>query len=373
MLTQCDRCAAVFRVNPAQLRQAQGFVRCGACQQVFYAVDRLLDESPAKTEAAEPAAPQQQTDLASTAIGVAPTSAATASEQPATATARAPVSATQVPVPVADQEELPPLRRDTADLEQDSADPELPIARSVAMAHSEPVAEVEGEEEREAVPDTTGPRISLAELDAGAAAEDEYEYEYREATEAPGVVGDDDVEPEQEPDVLQQDLAALRGQPETRAGWRRLWATLAMLLMLVFAAQLTWFFREPLLARFPTWRAPVERWCTALGCQLGGNDPASNIELQARDVRDHPRFAEALLANLTMVSGASTVQRYPRIELSLFDATGQVLGKRRFAPEEYLDPSIDVAAGMQPSRPVFVVLELAGPYTNAVGFEFDFP
>ncbi|MCC6201915.1 MAG: zinc-ribbon domain-containing protein [Gammaproteobacteria bacterium] len=329
MLTQCDRCAAVFRIHPAQLRQAQGFVRCGACQQVFYAVDRLLEE---RTAAVEPEALKPDDTPALRAHGIAAPAApprpsfpdgevvsAETVTEPAQPSPPPPVAA---PI-MLQATDLPPLRRDTADLEDayelEVAQDETPVTRDAlsVSAHTE-------------------------ETDADA------------------------------PEVLQQDLAALRSVQHARRSWRWFWVTSALLLLLILAGQIAWQLREALLTRFPDWRTPVERWCATLGCRLDAEANAPEIELLARDVRDHPRFPDALLANVTMISRAQSVQRYPTIEMSLFDRTGRTIGRRRFAPDEYLDPSIDVDAGMQPSRPVFVVLELAGMHRDAVGFEFAF-
>ncbi|MSQ69163.1 MAG: DUF3426 domain-containing protein [Gammaproteobacteria bacterium] len=44
MLTQCPHCLAAFRLQAQQLVAARGFVVCGACEQVFLALDRLADE-----------------------------------------------------------------------------------------------------------------------------------------------------------------------------------------------------------------------------------------------------------------------------------------------------------------------------------------
>lgn len=49
MITRCPGCTTSFRVTPDQLKAMQGKVRCGQCQQVFNAIDSLLDM------AAEPA------------------------------------------------------------------------------------------------------------------------------------------------------------------------------------------------------------------------------------------------------------------------------------------------------------------------------
>lgn len=44
MLTRCPACDTTFRVGPEQLKAKQGRVRCGECQEVFSALDTLVDE-----------------------------------------------------------------------------------------------------------------------------------------------------------------------------------------------------------------------------------------------------------------------------------------------------------------------------------------
>lgn len=60
MLTRCPQCETTFRVTPEQLKARQGRVRCGACQEVFNALDTLVEEIPLPTmPAPEPAAPDE--------------------------------------------------------------------------------------------------------------------------------------------------------------------------------------------------------------------------------------------------------------------------------------------------------------------------
>lgn len=46
LLTQCPHCTTVFRLNAAVLAAARGFVECGECSRVFFALERLADEPP---------------------------------------------------------------------------------------------------------------------------------------------------------------------------------------------------------------------------------------------------------------------------------------------------------------------------------------
>ena len=56
MFTVCPKCALTLLVTAADLRVAQGYVRCGRCSSVFNALARLSDERQAAIAAGEPAA-----------------------------------------------------------------------------------------------------------------------------------------------------------------------------------------------------------------------------------------------------------------------------------------------------------------------------
>ena len=48
MFTDCPSCERLFRIRAAQLKAADGWVRCGYCAETFYALDRLYD-APVKS------------------------------------------------------------------------------------------------------------------------------------------------------------------------------------------------------------------------------------------------------------------------------------------------------------------------------------
>ena len=59
MLTQCPHCDAVFRLRAAFLIAARGHVECGACNRVFFALERLADEPLVAVESPSPPPPVQ--------------------------------------------------------------------------------------------------------------------------------------------------------------------------------------------------------------------------------------------------------------------------------------------------------------------------
>ena len=153
---------------------------------------------------------------------------------------------------------------------------------------------------------------------------------------------------------------------------RLLWMTASLLLLLAIAAQLLWFNRDTLLARYPQYMPLATDLCARLGCELVRDPDTSSIVLLNRDVRDHPRYEEALLINVTIENQADAVREYPDIRLILFDPNGEVSGYRDFTPDEYLDQDVEREAGMPPRVPVHLVLEVTGAGESAVSFEFRF-
>src|SRR5882757_8572535 len=57
MFTVCPKCALTLVVTAADLRVAQGYVRCGRCSNVFNALARLSEDRQSAVAAAQAAAP----------------------------------------------------------------------------------------------------------------------------------------------------------------------------------------------------------------------------------------------------------------------------------------------------------------------------
>lgn len=121
MLTRCPSCRTTFRVTPEQLKARQGKVRCGECQQVFNALDTLI-EAP---------------------VPVAPTEAALPAQQPAPVEEAATLAAADAAPPPA-QEAAPTIEtvdEATQPLAESATEPEAECARDSAGPAPEPVPE----------------------------------------------------------------------------------------------------------------------------------------------------------------------------------------------------------------------------------------
>lgn len=166
------------------------------------------------------------------------------------------------------------------------------------------------------------------------------------------------------------DLTAIEGLvPKHRPS---AWGVAAVILLMLWLGQIAWFQGARLLALFPVARPPLEWACAHWHCRLPRYRDPSLIRLVSRDVRVHPRAADALLINALFTNHAGFPQPYPVLQLGLYDTDGQVLAARRFVPKEYLEKHVDPALEMPPGIPVHIVLEVQGPRKNPVSFEFKF-
>ena len=157
-----------------------------------------------------------------------------------------------------------------------------------------------------------------------------------------------------------------------RSGQRLFWSLGTVVLILLGTIMILWFQRDFVLSRYPLLMPWAERLCEKLDCNLIRFRDVGKIVLINRDVRDHPRYENALLVNATMSNRSQIRQPFPNIQLSLYDTNGVLIAHRIFVPGDYLDDSIDISQGMMPEIPVHFVLEVTGPTEGAVSFEFKF-
>jgi len=165
----------------------------------------------------------------------------------------------------------------------------------------------------------------------------------------------------EEPDEFAE-TARIRGIP------RAVWASLAAVLMLVTAFNLVHFFRQPLMEN-----PQVQRGLVKAGLQ---EEPVETelpdldmIELVSSEMRSHPSQLGALRLNATITNRARVKQAYPSLEVVLLDSLGQPLASRVFKPSDYLAKGADTTGGMAPDAYLPLVLNLADPGQQAVGFE----
>lgn len=158
-----------------------------------------------------------------------------------------------------------------------------------------------------------------------------------------------------------------------RAGHLRRLALIvaAASLLLVIGFEVAEFQGRPLLAR------PVVEGALV---RLGLREPPpvepwrdlEQIHLVSRELRTHPNLPGQLQLTATVVNRANRSQPYPDIEVTLLGASGAVMLRRLFTPEDYLAADQVSNAAMAPGAYLPLAVDLDDPGAQAVGFELQF-
>jgi len=149
------------------------------------------------------------------------------------------------------------------------------------------------------------------------------------------------------------------------------WIGLAVILVAVVAFEYASFRGTPL-----TESRTVNTTLTRLGLQEAPPKPAfralDQIQLFSRELRSHPYEPGMLQLSATIVNRARRAQPWPDLEVVLLNADGTEVGRTRFEPADYLDENAEGTTGMTPGAFLPLVLDLADPGEQAVGFELNF-
>jgi len=347
MFTICPKCALTLAVTAADLRVAQGYVRCGRCSSVFNALARLTDE--------------RQTPIA-------PPPAATAPPSP-----RVPP-----PSPAADPESVPeealefnPNKTDaTSVFVRPKPDPQWTAAtgtfKAMVAANQEPVLEVEPDEPLEVEVDASF-LATIIRADSGAAA-------MPPAAEA--LAGD--VAPEPAPAATHVAAADLELSADPGAAgavspartWlaRHGWALGASLAALTLALQIINHNRDSLAAS-PRFNRPLTALYGAFGVTL-----APNWDLHAYDIRQlgsDALHAGQITVRASIKNAGAQALPLPLLRVTLQDRFGNRIAARDVQPQFYLPGVVPSSALLGAGQRIDAEMAFVDPGANAVGFELD--
>ncbi|MDI4632620.1 zinc-ribbon and DUF3426 domain-containing protein [Pelomonas sp. V22] len=317
LATRCTACGTIFRVVQDQLRVSDGWVRCGRCAEVFDAREQLFDmdrepppvwPAPGLPSASSLAEPQAMASEAAAieaepeVIVVAPAPAYEPAYQPE----HEPEFAPAVPAPAAPPPDQPAASPPAAHIEPHFDEP------LVAQEPHEPIEPPSIELDPQ--PDVVlAPR--LAELAADPADAPSPAVAEKTAT----------------PEFVRRAQAQQRWQ---RPGVRVALGLACGLLLGLLAGQFAWQFRDALAAQYPEAAPTLNAACEALGCKV---QPWRHIEaisveqtaLSQAGSGNHYKLA------LTLRNKSVHELALPWVDLSLTDASGQLVARRMLSPADF--------------------------------------
>jgi predicted Zn finger-like uncharacterized protein len=382
-LTRCPGCATVFRITAEQLALRQGQVRCGRCRAVFDANDHLVAEErvdlmPPEAEPETPPshlrgveAPSVEPPQAGRAEAV-PVHDAPRVEPPQAGHAEAgPVhDAPRVEPPQAGHAEAGPAIRE-APMTKNARDTPAVAAPGIAAPDEAAGAAIpaDGAAVAPAPVEATGAATLVEAPDAAAAVDAAKPATPVEAAaaatpadaatpvEAPAAATSDEAADAATPDETAEDAAPAEApaaeapaaeapavERPPRYEWKPrkpvrerpalLYAAAALLLIAALALQLVLEYRDRLAAHAPFTRPILASACSLLGCTIAPLHDAAALSIDASDLQADPAHRGLLQLSATIRNRAAYAIAYPYLELTLTDASDQVVARRARAPRE---------------------------------------
>jgi predicted Zn finger-like uncharacterized protein len=413
MFTVCPKCALTLVVTAADLRVAQGYVRCGRCSSVFNALARLSDERQATSGTDEPALlssdpepqePSQQADADLSPLDQALTrvdaddatdTTGTTEEQipeaalefdpettdvgavfvepppnpqwtAATGSFKAMRAASQAPREVAEGPEKP-----AGESGESPVDVEIDAAFLADMLReAAPESEPEASDSQPSVPPPAEPAAEREAPSPPSRVAAAHEHVPRtHAAFAPRLPEEETRAPLES--AADEITTADSSAPTLLARLdSRTWAAGAALALLVLVAQIVNHYRDELAAN-PPLRRPLTALYGALGVQL-----VPQWDLRAYDVRQLGASAETagsgvITVRASIKNASPKAQPLPLLRVTLQDRFGNRIAARDVAPRFYVPHTIPDSSYLAGGQRIDAEMGFVDPGTNAVGFEID--
>ena len=333
LATRCTTCGTVFRVVQDQLKVSEGWVRCGRCSEVFNALEGLFDLE-------RDTAPDWPTGV--------PTPSATPPMSPTVESATGSDGA-QPPVVAV------PARGDgdSSGDAIDKLDAQLMRARESDQG-STPATRI-NERDRLEFPDAQFDPDMLAE-DVGARAAASMAAAEPAASALPAA-------PLAPPDFIQR---AQRSARWDSPGMRTMQAAIAGVLLVALALQSMHQFRDELVARWPEAGALFGSWCGAVNCTIAAPHRIQDVAVESTALTRAPA-SDAFRLTVVLRNRGASIVALPSVDLSLTDASGQLVARRMLAP---LDFRI-AAAPMRPGSESALQLMLSTGDARVAGYTVE--
>ena len=378
MFTVCPKCTKQFRLYAEHIAAASGQVRCGFCNALFNALNHLHDEplsneNLSKIVQAEPKLEQElviepvsniskhdESEFDESENDFLKSSGENHSEQPSKIDTKFDISNYDDP-----EKSSPPDNRllNTVDdqviiseLEQHE---EPQSAQDLIISNNKDNNQLELDTAIHEIGIDTTTEVNKIQIKDGVYKENTLNLTESEARETRYDFPDAD---------------EIFSEESTQRCWAPtlFWTNACFVGVIAISLQLAWFNRDLVSMKYPQITPYIKQVCNELDCKVLRHRDTQAIKLVNRDVRLHPDYQGTLLVNATMNNELSVRQPYPRVQLTLFDTSGALLGHREFIPSDYLDESIDLDEGMPANILIHFVLEVSGSIAGAVSFDFSF-
>lgn len=142
----------------------------------------------------------------------------------------------------------------------------------------------------------------------------------------------------------------------------------ALLLLVLLIAQLAWWQREPIMARWPNTVSAYRNVCAKLGCVVTPPREIDQLQIESSTLTQGTVPNQFDLA-MSLHNRAALSLAWPSLEISLLDQSNQLVVRRVVTPGQYLPAGTDVNAGIAPDGHQAVTLRLTATGTSPSNYK----
>ncbi|MDR2196137.1 MAG: zinc-ribbon and DUF3426 domain-containing protein [Gallionellaceae bacterium] len=157
-----------------------------------------------------------------------------------------------------------------------------------------------------------------------------------------------------------------REPPKEKPHW--LWAVGCVLLLLLLTAQLAYFYRIDIAARYPSLKPALTSYCQLLKCDIPLPRHAELMTLDSSSLEIDPAASNIVNLETLLHNHAPYPQAWPDIELTLTDAHGTLMARRAFHPADYLQSGETGEAGLAAGGEFAIKLRMDTADIGAAGY-----
>jgi len=298
MATRCTSCGTIFRVVQDQLKVSEGWVRCGRCDEVFNALEGLFDLDREKPPQWKPAASERVL-------------AELAQRREA-----------QFEAAAVDEDDVTEL------------DEEDRIASRFFRPEQEDVEH--------------SPAESVAKRDRMDFADAQFNTELHGDSES------DSEAPDAQATAKKSSTAtpAFVRHADRQARWRRplprlVLSLASVLLLAALGLQAAHHFRDLVAARWPQARPALASWCAFAHCRIEAPRRIEDISVESTALTQAAPGTDTFRLMVTLRNRGPLPVAMPSVDLTLTDASGQLVARRALGPSDFRAPVTVVQAGSE--------------------------
>lgn len=165
------------------------------------------------------------------------------------------------------------------------------------------------------------------------------------------------------------DIPDLQLEPAPVVRPSRAWVFGVVLLLLLLALQLAYYFRGNIAQRHPELRPFLESACAPVGCTVPWVNDESSIALEDSELLEVPGKPGQIALQARIRNLSPSAQEFPHLLLTLTDISGRPAVRRVLRPADYLGHAPVPGEVMTPRSEALVSLRLETAGIRPTGYE----